>query len=34
LTAPCGCKVNVCSCCYRPLIAHPSTLLMFMSLQT
>ena len=22
LTAPCGCKVNVCSCCYRHLIAH------------
>ena len=34
LTAPCGCKVNVCSCCYRSLIAHPSTLLTFMPLQT
>ena len=34
LTAPCGCKVNVCSCCYRPLIAHPSTLVTFMSFQT
>ena len=33
LTAPCGCKVNVGSSCYRILIAHPSALLMFSLLQ-